>query len=76
MLTYLNYEGVEKGAEQYEKIAERNILVGLRDPAGPPKEASPEEGDLVQGAEAHPEEIGLSPEQIDLLKAKLTGDAA
>lgn len=76
MLTYLNYYGVEKGSEQYEKIAESNILAALRDLAGLPKEASLEEADLVQAAEAYLEEIGLSPEQIDLLKAKLTGDAA
>ncbi len=39
MITYSNYYGVEYGSEQYEKIADSNILESLRDMAGLPKGA-------------------------------------
>lgn len=71
MLSYINYYGVEYGSEQYEKIADSNILATLRDLAGLPKGASLEGVNLVQAAEEYLEGIGLSPEQIALLKARL-----
>lgn len=75
MCSFTNYYGVEYGSEQYEKIAESNVLASLRDIAGLPAGASLEGVDLSAAAEAYLAGIGLSPEQIELLKAKLMADA-
>jgi protein tyrosine/serine phosphatase len=75
MITYMNYYGVEYGSEQYEKIAESNVLASLRDIAGLPAGASLEGVDLVRAAEDYLAQIGLSAEQIELLKARLMADA-
>lgn len=75
MVTYQNYYGVEYGSEQYEKIAESNILASLRDIAGLPSGASLEGVDLEAAAEEYLLGIGLTQEQVALLKAKLMTDA-
>jgi len=74
MLSYVNYYAIEYGSELYEKIAESNILATLGDLAGLPQGASLEEVDLRGAAEGYLASIGLSAEQIELLKAKLTTD--
>ena len=72
MLSYVNYYGVEYGSEQYEKIAESNVLAALREMAGLPKGASLEGVDLAAAAEQYLQGIGLSAEQVELLRGKLT----
>lgn len=74
MLSYVNYYAIEYGSELYEKIAESNILATLGDLAGLPQGASLEGVDLSRAAEGYLASIGLSAEQIELLKAKLTTD--
>jgi len=76
MLTYINYFGVEYGSEQYEKIAESNVLESLREIAGLPKGASLAGVDLEKAAEAYLLSIGLTEDQIQALKDILTTDAA
>ena len=71
MITYSNYYGVEYGSEQYEKIADSNILESLRDIAGLPKGADLSEVNLVQAAENYLLKIGLTAEQIETLKIQL-----
>lgn len=74
MMTYINYYGVEYGSEQYDKIAESNILESLRDIAGLPKGADLTDVDLVKAAENYLLSIGLTEEQIKILQQKLTTD--
>jgi len=71
MLSYVNYYGVEYGSEQYNKIAESNVLAALRELAGLPKEASLEGVDLAAAAENYLQAIGLGSAQIGELKARL-----
>ncbi|MCF6460410.1 tyrosine-protein phosphatase [Clostridium sp. Cult3] len=74
MTTYINYFGVEYGSEQYEKIAESNILESLRDIAGLEKGADLTDVDLEKAAEEYLLGIGLTEEQIKTLKEKLSTD--
>lgn len=76
MITYINYYGVEYGSEQYEKIAESNILESLRNIAGLDKGADLTDVDLEKAAEEYLINVGLTEEQIQLLKGKLTEDIA
>ncbi|HHT73054.1 MAG TPA: protein tyrosine phosphatase [Firmicutes bacterium] len=75
MVTFMNYYGVEFGSEQYEKIAESNVLESLRYVAGLPKGADLEGVDLEKAAESYLLGIGLTAEQVQTLKSKLTTDA-
>lgn len=74
MITYINYFNVEYGSEQYEKIAESNILESLRDIAGLEKGADLTDVDLEKAAEEYLLDIGLTEEQIKTLKEKLSMD--
>lgn len=74
MVTYLNYYGVEHGSEQYEKIADSNILAALREIAGLPAGADLDGVDLEAAAERYLMGIGLSQEQVQILKERLTAD--
>lgn len=76
MQTYINYYGVEYGSDQYEKIAESNILEALREIAGLPKGADLTGVDLETAAENYLMGIGLSAEQVQLLKERLTTNTA
>lgn len=71
MLTYINYYGVEYGSEQYDKIAESNILASLRDIAGLPKGADLTDVDLVQASENYLQKIGLTKFQVEVLRTRL-----
>lgn len=71
MVTYINYYGVEYGSEQYEKIADSNILESLRDIAGLPKGADLTGVDMEKAAESYLLKIGLTPFQIEVLKTRL-----
>ena len=64
-----------EGKEQYEKIAESNVLESLRYVAGLPKGADLEGVDLEKAAESYLLGIGLTAEQVQTLKSKLTTDA-
>lgn len=74
MITYMNYFGVEYGSEQYEKIAESNILESLRKIAGLEKGTELTDVDLEKAAEEYLQGIGLTGEQIKTLKKKLAMD--
>lgn len=72
METYINYYHIEKGSEQYNSIAESNILESLRYIAGLEKGASLEGVDLVKASEDYLLSIGLDKEQIEAIKTILS----
>lgn len=81
MLSYENYYHVEKGSNQYQRIAESNILATLRTVAGLEKGSSLEGVNLQEAAEHYlMETVGLSAEQVtalrDNLSAPVSGEAA
>ncbi|MGN8969743.1 alpha/beta fold hydrolase, partial [Intestinimonas sp. HCP28S3_D6] len=77
MTSYENYYHVEKGSEQYEKIAESNIMSTLRTIAGLEEGADLAGVDLAAAAETYlTGTVGLSAEQVDALQAVLSGTAA
>ena len=66
---YINYYGLEKGSEKYEAVVNSNIVKTL---ATAFDVADIDEADLAAEAEAFlMEEMGLSQEEVDVLKAKL-----
>ena len=77
MTSYENYYHIEKGSEQYEKIAESNIMASLRSIAGLEEGADLSGVDLQAAAETYlTETVGLSAGQVDALQAVLSGTAA
>ena len=72
MVTYLNYYHIEEGSEQYNRIAETNILESLRHIAGLEKGASLEGVDRVKASEDYLLKIGLSREEIEKTKIILS----
>ena len=77
MTSYENYYHVEKDSEQYEKIAESNIMNTLRTIGGLEEGADLADVDLAAAAETYlTETVGLSAEQVDALQAVLSGTAA
>ena len=69
METYINYYGLEKGSEKYEAVVNSNIVKTL---ATAFDVADIDKADLAAEAEAFVmEELGLSQEEVDVLKAKL-----
>ena len=74
MISFVNYYNVEHGSEQYEKIAESNILTSLKNIANLPKDAELSEVDLEKAAEDYLIGIGLTKEEVKLLKDKLSKD--
>ncbi len=72
MTTYINYYKVELGSEQYNAIAESNIIKSLSRAFGVEDLSA---ADLQAGAEAYLKEIGLTDEEIAALKANLGGTA-
>ena len=77
MTSYENYYHVEKDSEQYEKIAESNIMNSLCTIAGVEESADLAGVDLAAAAETYlTETVGLSAEQVDALQAVLSGTAA
>ncbi|WP_297720494.1 alpha/beta fold hydrolase, partial [Intestinimonas sp.] len=76
MTSYENYYHVEKGSEQYEKIAESNIMNSLRTIAGAEEGADLAGVDLQAAAETYlTKTVGLSAEQVDAIQAVLSGAA-
>lgn len=68
MLTYHNFYGVEPGTDQYEFIADSNIRKSLRAALGL---ESLEGADLRACAQAYLRNIGMTPDEIDALRANL-----
>ena len=75
MISYYNFYGIGPDSEQYEWIAQSNIKASLSDAFG--IDAIDGDGvDLAAEAEAYLLEIGMSEEEIDTLKARLSQDYA
>ena len=75
MITYYNFYGIGPDSEQYERIAQSNIKASLADAFG--IDTIDGDGvDLAAEAEAYLLEIGMSEEEIDTLKARLSQDYA
>jgi protein tyrosine/serine phosphatase/LysM repeat protein len=79
MRTYENYYGVERGTEQYNAIAESNIVTSMstivlgEEDALTREEAAELTGeDLAQAAASYLREIGLSGSEISALKEQLS----
>ena len=73
MTSYENYYHVEKDSEQYNKIAESNIMNTLRTIAGLEEGADLAGVDLRAAAETYlTGTVGLSAEQVDALRATLS----
>ena len=73
MLTYYNYYGIEPGTENYERIAAGNIVPSLSK-AFEIESIRAEGVDLQSCAEAYLERIGMSRDEIEMLKSKLGED--
>lgn len=69
MKTYYNYYGVEKGSEKYDAIVKNNLINNLKVNF---KVDDVYTADLSAEAEAYlTDELGLSSDEVDLLKSKL-----
>lgn len=75
MESFANYYHVEAGTEQYDKIADTNILATLREIAGLEKGADLAGADLEAAAAAYIRALGLSDAEIEALEAALGGEA-
>lgn len=76
MTTYENYYKIEKGNEQYNSVAESNIIASLTTVvAGLQKGADISGVDLAKAAEKYLEKIDMTNEEINTLKSKLSVDS-
>lgn len=76
MTTYENYYKVEEGSEQYNKIAESNIVTSLTTVLiGKEKGADISGVDLAAAAESYLKKIGMTADEIASLKSKLSADS-
>lgn len=71
MITYANFYGVEPGTEQYDIIVRSNIAKTL---AAAFDVESIYDADLADEADAYLLEIGMTSEEIDTLKTRLSTD--
>lgn len=75
MTTYENYYGVEKGSEQYDAIAESNIITSMTVVVAGLEKGSDLTGvDLAEAAEDYLKDKGMTSGEIGDLKDKLAGD--
>lgn len=75
MTTYENYYGVEAGSEQYDAIAESNIITSMTMVvAGLEKGSDLTDVDLAVSAEEYLKNIGMTNGEISSLKDKLSAD--
>ncbi|SHJ50965.1 Protein tyrosine/serine phosphatase [Dethiosulfatibacter aminovorans DSM 17477] len=75
MTTYENYYGIEKGSEQYDAIAESNIITSMTMVvAGLEKGSDLTDVDLAEAAEDYLKDKGMTGSEISDLKEKLSGD--
>ena len=72
MLSFTNYFGTEPGSKQYELIADKNIREMLRFVAGLENGASLEGVDLKAATEKYVLDAGMTPEELDELRNKLS----
>lgn len=73
MTTYENYYGVQKGSEQYQKIAESNIVTSFTTIiCNYPKGTDISKVDMAAACEKYLEKIGMSSDEIKALKANLS----
>ncbi len=72
MLSFTNYYGTEPGSKQYELIADKNIREMLRFVAGLEKGASLEGVDLKAATEKYVLDAGMTQEELDELRNKLS----
>lgn len=76
MTTYENYYGVEVGTEQYDAIAESNIMTSLTMiVVGAEKGTDISDVDLAEAVEGYLEGIGMTTDEITVLKDKLSVDS-
>lgn len=76
MVTYENYYGVERGSEQYAKIAQSNIVTSMTTVVcGLEKGSDISKVDLSKAVEGYLKKIGLSNEEIAAVKSKLAVDS-
>lgn len=74
MMSYENYYGVKKGTDQYNAIANSNIVASMTTVVcGLPKGTDISGISLAKFAEWYLQSIGLSIDEIAALKAKLSG---
>lgn len=73
MLSYMNYYHVEKNSEQYEKIANSNIMTSLKMIAGVDTIEELNDIDLREATEKYLiEKVGLTPEQVKSIQNLLS----
>lgn len=73
MLSYVNYYHVEPNSKQYEALAKSNIITTLKIYAGVKTDVELEKADLQKGTEEYLKKtVGLTQEEVDQLKAKLS----
>ncbi len=72
MTSFVNYYHVEKGSEQYEKIAASNVLTDLAKLAGLEKGADLSKVDLEKAATDYLISCGLTQKQVDSLQTLLS----
>jgi len=76
MITYENYYNVEKNTEQYNAIADSNIIASLTTiVCGYEKGTDISETDLVNVTEKYLARIGMTVKEIEALKLKLSADS-
>ncbi|WP_051531363.1 tyrosine-protein phosphatase [Clostridiisalibacter paucivorans] len=76
MTTYENYYKVEKDSEQYTSIANSNIISSLTTiVCGYEKGTDISDVDLAEAAENYLETIGMTSDEITVLKTKLSADS-
>ncbi|WFA10098.1 tyrosine-protein phosphatase [Tissierella sp. Yu-01] len=73
MTTYENYYKLEKGSEQYNSVAESNIVASLTTVvAGLEKGSDVSNVDFAKAAENYLKKIGMTSDEIAVLKEKLS----
>lgn len=76
MTTYENYYGVKNGSEQYQKIAESNILTSFTTiVCNYPKGSDISKVDMAYACEQYLKRIGMTGDEIKALKANLSADS-
>ena len=76
MVTFENYYGVKKGSEQYNSIANSNIITSLTTVVcGLPKGTDISGVDLAAASEKYLKKYGMTAKEIKTLKRKLAGDS-
>ncbi len=76
MVTYENYYGVKKGSEQYNSIANSNIVTSLTTVVcGYPKGTDISGANLATASENYLKKYGMTANEIAALKKKLSADS-